>query len=53
MDLSDWERRMLEDEIGGDRFFFIILGQRDLRLWEGDPTTGRVAECTLRTKEEQ
>jgi integrative and conjugative element protein (TIGR02256 family) len=48
VDLDDWNRRMSEDTIGGESFFFIIVGQQCLRLWEGNPATISISECTQR-----
>ena len=53
VDLADWRRRMTEDRIGGERFFFIIVGQERLRLWEGEPATGSISECGLRRRTER
>jgi integrative and conjugative element protein (TIGR02256 family) len=47
-DLDDWNRRMREDTIGGESFFFVIVGQQRIRMWEGDPATASISECNRR-----
>ena len=34
-DLHDWRRRLRTDAFGGDALYFLILGVRAVRAWEG------------------
>lgn len=34
-DLKDWKRKLREDVFDGDALYFIILGIKSLRIWEG------------------
>jgi integrative and conjugative element protein (TIGR02256 family) len=38
-DLSDWRRRLRADQFAGDSLLFIIMGIREVRVWEGSRST--------------
>lgn len=35
VDLADWRRRLRTDRFDADSLLFVIVGTRDLRMWEG------------------
>lgn len=35
VDLADWRRRLRTDRFDADSLLFVIVGIRDLRIWEG------------------
>ncbi|MCY1018629.1 Mov34/MPN/PAD-1 family protein [Pyxidicoccus sp. MSG2] len=40
VDVRDWRRRLREDRFEGASLFFIIVGTREVRVWEGDRDSG-------------
>ena len=45
VDLASW-RAALRDEVkSNEAIFWVIVGQREVRVWEGDHDTGRIVEC--------
>jgi integrative and conjugative element protein (TIGR02256 family) len=48
VDLDDWQRRLRHDTVEARFLFFLIVGQGDLRIWEGSRTTFGVAPLRRR-----
>lgn len=42
VDLGDWRRRLREDQFEGEALFFIIVGTREVCVWEGDRRSGKL-----------
>ena len=47
VDLNDWRRRLVSDSVEADFLLFVIVGQREIRIWEGS----RVALGVTRLRE--
>lgn len=47
VDLDNW-RKMLRESEPGEARFFVIVGQRSIRAWEGDTRTGEITPCIPR-----
>jgi integrative and conjugative element protein (TIGR02256 family) len=43
-DLADWRRHLRSDEVDTDSLYFVIVGQRKIRAWEGVRRTGRIVQ---------
>jgi len=35
IDLNDWRKRLVNDRVEADFLLFLIVGQREIRMWEG------------------
>lgn len=42
VDVGDWRRRLREDQFNGDTLFFVIVGTREVRIWEGARCSGEL-----------
>lgn len=47
VDLDNWRKMLAESEPGEARFF-VIVGQRTIRAWEGDTRTGAIRQMEQR-----
>lgn len=45
-DLRDWKRALLKHSYQGENLYFVIVGQRVIRVWEGDRSCA-IAACEL------
>lgn len=46
VDLSDWRRRLKEDDVDAIDQFFLIVGTRTIRSWRGERSTRRIDKLT-------
>lgn len=42
VDLENWKRMLREDILDDEACFFVIVGQREVGVWEGDRRTGEI-----------
>ena len=45
IDRDNWRRMLREDIRDNEACFFVIVGQREIRCWEGDRATGEIKRC--------
>lgn len=43
VDIENWKRMLREDIADDQACFFVIVGQREIRCWEGNRRTGKIA----------
>ncbi|WP_281180887.1 Mov34/MPN/PAD-1 family protein [Chondromyces crocatus] len=43
VDLADWRKRLVKDQVDSESMFFVIVGQVETAAWEGFRGTGRLA----------
>lgn len=43
-DTRDWKRALQRNRFDGDTLFFLIVGTREIRAWEGSRHTGKIIE---------
>lgn len=42
IDLKDWRRRLRNDDIGSETVCYVIVGTKEIRVWEGDIMTKQI-----------
>lgn len=47
-DIENWKRMLREDVRDDEACFFVIVGQRMIRVWEGNHRTGEIVCCLPR-----
>jgi integrative and conjugative element protein (TIGR02256 family) len=47
VDISDWRRRLRVDQFDGDSLLFVIVGIREVRVWEGSRRAHAIAPLQL------
>lgn len=50
VDLRDWRRRLRHDDFDLDHLFFVIVGTRSLRVWEGKRRGDRFIELSVESR---
>lgn len=48
IDMDDWHRRLARDHVEAEFLFFAIVGQVEIRVWEGSRLTFGVSELRRR-----
>ncbi len=48
IDLDNWQRMLREDIQDDEACFFVIVGQQELRAWEGNRRAGKIARLLPR-----
>ncbi len=51
IDLNDWSRRLQNDTFDGDALYFVIVGQREICVWEGDRRTGTIVKLAPKLRQ--
>lgn len=45
VDVDNWRRMLREDVMDDEACFFVIVGLREIRVWEGNRRTGAITMC--------
>lgn len=46
-DTRDWKRALKKNQFDSETLFFVIVGTREIRVWEGDRHSGAITELLI------